>query len=69
MRPNFSGRKIREVRGDRPVEEIALAAGVTAASIRNWESGRYQPDASALARIAAHLGVSMEILFEPERAA
>ncbi len=65
----FSAERLRAARGDRRPEELALAADVSAQTIRNWENGTYEPDATSLARIAAHLGVAIESFFVPQEAA
>jgi transcriptional regulator with XRE-family HTH domain len=44
---------------------VAVAIGVTPATVFNWERGRHEPKASQLRALARHFGVSMdEIDFE-----
>ena len=55
--------RLKAARGDRPREEIALAAGVTTRTLENWESGRSEPDASQLAVIAHVTGKPFDFFF------
>lgn len=65
----FDPSRLREARGDRPPEEIALAANVTARTLWNWETGRSEPDASQLHAIAALTGKPLDFFFRPGQAA
>lgn len=65
----FQPRRLREARGKRSFEEIAAVAGVSHQTVRNWESGRFEPDASQLAAIAALTGKPLDFFFRPSRAA
>ena len=57
-------RQLREERGETQLQ-VAIALGVTPATVYNWESGQFEPKASQLRAIAKHFGVSMdEIDFE-----
>jgi transcriptional regulator with XRE-family HTH domain len=60
----FSGSRLREARGDRAIEEVALAAGVSVRTIANWESGSTEPDAGKLAILATTLGKPIRFFFE-----
>jgi transcriptional regulator with XRE-family HTH domain len=52
-------RQWREARGLSPVE-MAAELGVSLATIYNWETGKSEPRASMLRRIALLLQVKME---------
>jgi transcriptional regulator with XRE-family HTH domain len=65
----FQPARLREARGDRAIEEVALVAGVGVRTITNWETGKGEPDASKLAAIAALTGQPLEFFFRPGRAA
>jgi transcriptional regulator with XRE-family HTH domain len=39
---------------------VAVAIGVTPATVFNWERGRHEPKASQLRALARHFGVSMD---------
>lgn len=65
-RPKFSPVRLRAARGERSIEELAVAAQVSSVTIRNWEAGRGEPDASPLAGIAAFVGKPLDYFFEPE---
>ena len=57
-------RDLREQRGETQLH-VAVAIGVTPATVFNWERGRHEPKASQLRALARHFGVSMdEIDFE-----
>ncbi len=52
-------RQLREDRGWSPVQ-LAARLDVSLATIYNWETGKYEPRASQLRRIAKEFGVSMD---------
>ena len=57
-------RQLREERGETQLQ-VAIALGVTPATVYNWERGQFEPKASQLRAIAKHFGISMdEIDFE-----
>lgn len=64
MTKKFSPRKLIEARGLRRREELAVVADVASCTIKNWEDGRYEPDASQLAAIAALTGHPLDFFFE-----
>jgi transcriptional regulator with XRE-family HTH domain len=64
----FLPKRLREARGDRPLAAIGLAANVTENTVRNWEAGRTEPDASQLAAIAKVTGRSLDYFFPRRRA-
>lgn len=65
MKPptKFSPARLKEARGARSVEELAAAAGVSHQTVRNWEAGLGEPDATPLKRIAELTGKSMDFFF------
>jgi transcriptional regulator with XRE-family HTH domain len=59
-------RELREERGQTQLD-LAVAVGVTPATVYNWERGKYEPKASQLRALARYFGVSMDdIAFEGE---
>jgi transcriptional regulator with XRE-family HTH domain len=65
----FDNNRLRQARGERPVEALALAAEVTARTITNWEAGKSEPDASQLAAIAALTDKPLDFFFSRGQAA
>ncbi len=65
----FNPARLREARGERSLTVVAACVGVTENTIRNWESGKYEPDASQLAAIAALTGKPLDFFFRRGRAA
>lgn len=68
------GALLRQARGERPMLDTALAAGLSPETLRKIESGRVAtPAFSTVAAIAAVLGLSLDEVWaqvsEPERAA
>jgi transcriptional regulator with XRE-family HTH domain len=62
----FSGtnlQRLRKVAGFTQ-EELAAVSGFAASTIRNYESGRSAPQADRLAKLALHLGVHTDALYE-----
>lgn len=68
-RPRFVAARLTEARGARTYEDIASAAGRSHQTVRNWEAGRGEPDASDLAAIAAFTGHTLEFFFAPPEVA
>lgn len=63
------GKRIRDCRKDRSLtqSEFAAEVGVSLTQVHKWESGRDQPGAQRIARIAEVLDVGMEYLLTGER--
>ena len=61
-----NGRKLRELRGTTPQQEVADACGVTKMAISQYESGARVPRDEIKVRIAKYYGVSVESLFFTE---
>lgn len=57
------GEELKTLRGDRPREEIALAVGVTATSIANYEAGARMPRDTVKIALADYFGKSVGDLF------
>jgi transcriptional regulator with XRE-family HTH domain len=52
-------RQLREQQGETQLQ-LAVALGVTPATVYNWERGQFEPKASQLRAIARHFDVSMD---------
>lgn len=65
----FNPAALTEARGDRRREFLAAVAGVSTETIRRWELGDSEPDASRLAAIADATGKDLEFFFTEESAA
>ncbi len=59
-------RQLREECGETQLQ-LAIALGVTPATVYNWERGKYEPTASMFRRIARAFGVSMDAIALMER--
>lgn len=55
-------KRLSDLRGKAPQAEIAKVAGVSPASISNWEAGLHFPPADAIAKLAVHWKVSADYL-------
>jgi len=58
------GARIRLLRGARPQEEVAHAAGISTSTLSRLERGLHQPSLPTLRKLAAALGVSPAELIE-----
>lgn len=63
MNASFNPKKLTQARGELSLEAIAAAAGVSANTIRNWESGQHEPSASALKAIVDLTGKPFDFFF------
>lgn len=52
------GRRLAELRGDRPLHEAAAQAGASIANWRRWETGEATPSLAQLAEIGRAFGVA-----------
>jgi len=59
----FDPKRLSTARAGMSFEAIASAVGVTAQTIRNWEAGKSEPDASNLGTIAAVTGKALDFFF------
>lgn len=57
------GRRLRELRGDRPQKEVADAVGVTPMSISYYESGQKVPGDDVKIALAEFFGKTVEQIF------
>lgn len=58
------GKRLRRLRRDLDLtqEDVALATGVQARSLRDWEAGKHMPSIASLNKLATLYGISMEDL-------
>lgn len=57
------GKKLRKLRGDTPVPEVAKAWGVDVSTVYYYEAGRMTPKDDVKIRIAKYFGKSIEEIF------
>ena len=57
------GEKLRQLRGDRSREEVAIGVKVTASAISMYESGKRCPNDEIKVRLAEFFGLSVESIF------
>lgn len=55
--------KLRKLRGNRPVEEIALYLGVTSSAVMMYERGDRVPKDTVKVKYAELTGISVQTLF------
>lgn len=65
----FNPNKLEQVRGDFRIEELAVAAHVSAQTIRNWMAGRSQPTVDQLIAISELTGKPLDWFLQPGQAA
>jgi transcriptional regulator with XRE-family HTH domain len=58
------GATIKLLRGERPQEDLAHAAGISTSTLSRVERGLHQPSLPTLRKIAAALGVSLADLID-----
>lgn len=63
MTPEEIGKRLRSLRGDRMVAEVAEATGLGVSAISNYENGIRIPRDSAKIALARYYGVSIDELF------
>ena len=63
------GERLKELRTERKISqmELAKATGISQSAIANWELGKTEPVASALIKISAFFGESVDYLLGVER--
>lgn len=64
----FSPERLREAREGISITQIAAAAEVTETTVRNWEAGRGEPDATPLGRIAQLTGKALDFFYVADAA-
>jgi DNA-binding XRE family transcriptional regulator len=57
------GERLRELRGERSREEVAIAAGVTAQAITNYEVGIRTPSDDIKCKLANYFGKTVQEIF------
>lgn len=68
METNTTGKILRELRGTRRVEEVAMAVGVGASSIVMYELGQRTPRDDVKRKLANLYGKTVQEIFFPEDA-
>jgi len=63
MNAKTIGRKLKDLRGKRTVQEVATAAGVSTSSISMYENGERIPRDEVKVKLAKFFNVSIEYLF------
>ncbi len=58
------GTTIKHLRGERPQEDVAHAAGISTSTLSRLERGLHQPSLPTLRKLAAALGVSLSELID-----
>ena len=61
------GTTIKLLRGERPQEDVAHAAGISTSTLSRLERGLHQPSLPTLRKLAAALDVSLAELIDPDR--
>lgn len=61
------GNRLRELRGGESREAVAVAIGVTAQAICNYEMGLRTPSDAIKCKIAAYFGKSVQEIFFDQR--
>lgn len=59
----ITGKKLRELRGERTQQEVADAVGVTAMAISQYETGERSPSDTVKLRLANYFGQTVEAIF------
>ena len=63
MEQSISGRILRDLRGGASAETVAVAVGISAASVYNYEAGQV-PRRRIQYRLAEHFGMKPEDIWE-----
>lgn len=59
----ITGKKLRELRGERTQQEVADAVGVTAMAISQYETGERSPSDTVKLKLASYYGQTVEAIF------
>ena len=64
MKKNISKNRIRALREDRDLRQsdVAEATGIDQRSLSNYETGKTQPDAYVIIKLAEYFGVTTDYL-------
>lgn len=57
------GRRLRELRGEKTLDEVAKALGVTSMAVSLWERGERIPNDDIKIKIAAYYNTSVTAIF------
>lgn len=57
------GKRMRNLRGEKSLNDVAQALGVTAMAVSNWERGIRTPSDYMKVKIAQYYGVTVESIF------
>ena len=63
MSPEEIGKRLRVLRGDRTMNTVAHAVGITQSALSNYENGIRVPRDATKVELANYYGVSVESLF------
>lgn len=66
MEPKIIGRKLKELRGNRKITDVARDLGISKSAISMYEAGARVPKDSVKAKLAKYFGVSVESIFFAE---
>lgn len=61
--PIIIGNRLKELRGDRPKELVALSVGITSQALINYETGTRVPKDAIKVKLAAYFGKTVQELF------
>ena len=61
--PIIIGNRLKELRGDRPKELVALSVGITSQALINYETGARVPKDAIKVKLAAYFGKTVQELF------
>lgn len=59
----FRPDRLTEARGEHSLEWVAVAVGCSKETVRRWEAGTHEPDASALKKISEATGRELDFFF------
>lgn len=66
MNEEAMGKMLRDLRGDRRPEEVAVAAGVSVSAISLYENGKRTPRPKVMRKLADYYGVPVADIFFPD---
>ena len=63
MNANIIGKKLVELRGDKTLDEVTKAVGISISALSNYENGTRVPRDEIKIKLAQYYGISIEALF------
>lgn len=63
MDANIIGKKLVELRGDKTLDEVTKAVGISISALSNYEKGTRIPRDEIKIKLAQYYGTSIEALF------